>query len=108
MLVGINGARLRKKVLLAGQDWPYDPERKEMRTKRPGKGTKLTGYIYSCRETGKHCQVDGEDARNVASVQKAQMGEEDEGRRQGQALILYQMLLFVEVYVCNNYNEDMF
>ena len=64
--------------------------------------------IYSCRETGKHCQVDGEDARNVALVQEAQMGEEDEGRRQGQALILYQMLLFVVVYVCNNYNEDMF
>nr|XP_043634236.1 uncharacterized protein LOC122605369 [Erigeron canadensis] len=29
-------ARLRKEVLLAGQDWPYDPERKEMRTKRKG------------------------------------------------------------------------
>ncbi|XWS37989.1 hypothetical protein CRYUN_Cryun19dG0092000 [Craigia yunnanensis] len=26
-------ARLRKEALLAGQDWPYDPERKEMRTK---------------------------------------------------------------------------
>ncbi|XP_057531691.1 uncharacterized protein LOC130809869 [Amaranthus tricolor] len=29
-------ARLRKEVLMAGQDWPYDPERKEMRTKRKG------------------------------------------------------------------------
>ncbi|KAG7014701.1 Protein DEFECTIVE IN MERISTEM SILENCING 3 [Cucurbita argyrosperma subsp. argyrosperma] len=29
-------ARLRKEVLLAGQDWAYDPERKEMRTKRKG------------------------------------------------------------------------
>ncbi|KAI3724501.1 hypothetical protein L2E82_36281 [Cichorium intybus] len=29
-------ARLRKEVLLAGQDWPFDPERKEMRTKRKG------------------------------------------------------------------------
>ncbi|KVI07754.1 hypothetical protein Ccrd_013881, partial [Cynara cardunculus var. scolymus] len=29
-------ARLRKEVLLAGEDWPYDPERKEMRTKRKG------------------------------------------------------------------------
>ncbi|RZC44960.1 hypothetical protein C5167_037913, partial [Papaver somniferum] len=29
-------ARLRKEVLLAGQDWPYDPARKEMRTKRKG------------------------------------------------------------------------
>ncbi|KAK1406632.1 hypothetical protein QVD17_42107 [Tagetes erecta] len=29
-------ARLRKEVLLAGEDWPYDPERKEMRKKRKG------------------------------------------------------------------------
>ncbi|KAI3460424.1 hypothetical protein Pfo_017087 [Paulownia fortunei] len=29
-------ARLRKEVLLAGADWEYDPERKEMRTKRKG------------------------------------------------------------------------
>ncbi|KAL7261721.1 hypothetical protein ACSBR1_000186 [Camellia fascicularis] len=29
-------ARLRKEVLLAGEDWPYDPARKEMRTKRKG------------------------------------------------------------------------
>ncbi|XP_076955185.1 uncharacterized protein LOC143629928 [Bidens hawaiensis] len=29
-------ARLRKEVMLAGEDWPYDPERKEMRTKRKG------------------------------------------------------------------------
>ncbi|CAA2961039.1 Hypothetical predicted protein [Olea europaea subsp. europaea] len=29
-------ARLRKEVLLAGEDWPYDPERKEMRSKRKG------------------------------------------------------------------------
>ncbi|XP_021297312.1 uncharacterized protein LOC110426430 [Herrania umbratica] len=29
-------ARLRKEVLLAGQDWPYDPQRKEMRTKMKG------------------------------------------------------------------------
>ncbi|GMP54384.1 hypothetical protein CsSME_00019578 [Camellia sinensis var. sinensis] len=29
-------ARLRKEVLLAGEDWPYDPARKEMRTKRNG------------------------------------------------------------------------
>lgn len=29
-------ARLRKEVLVAGQDWPYDPERKEMKTKRKG------------------------------------------------------------------------
>ncbi|KAK9017853.1 hypothetical protein V6N11_000854 [Hibiscus sabdariffa] len=29
-------ARLRKEMLLAGQDWPYDPERKEMRTKMKG------------------------------------------------------------------------
>ncbi|KAL9330976.1 hypothetical protein ACSQ67_000586 [Phaseolus vulgaris] len=29
-------ARLRKEVLLAGQDWPYDPERKEMKTRRKG------------------------------------------------------------------------
>lgn len=29
-------ARVRKEVLLAGEDWPYDPERKEMRTKRKG------------------------------------------------------------------------
>lgn len=29
-------ARLRKEVVVAGQDWPYDPERKEMRTKRKG------------------------------------------------------------------------
>lgn len=29
-------ARLRKEVLLAGENWPYDPERKEMRTKRKG------------------------------------------------------------------------
>lgn len=29
-------ARLRKEVLLAGEDWSYDPERKEMRTKRKG------------------------------------------------------------------------
>ncbi|XVF50969.1 hypothetical protein PTKIN_Ptkin04bG0146200 [Pterospermum kingtungense] len=29
-------ARLRKEVLLAGQGWPYDPERKEMRTKMKG------------------------------------------------------------------------
>ncbi|KAF9596645.1 hypothetical protein IFM89_012768 [Coptis chinensis] len=37
--LGISGrrrARLRKEVLLAGQDWPYDPARKEMRTKRKG------------------------------------------------------------------------
>ncbi|KAL3574788.1 hypothetical protein D5086_022889 [Populus alba] len=29
-------ARLRKEVLLAEEDWPYDPERKEMRTKMKG------------------------------------------------------------------------
>ncbi|KAG9149044.1 hypothetical protein Leryth_010636, partial [Lithospermum erythrorhizon] len=29
-------ARVRKEVLLAGEDWPYDPERKEMRDKRKG------------------------------------------------------------------------
>ncbi|OWM88647.1 hypothetical protein CDL15_Pgr002414 [Punica granatum] len=29
-------ARLRKEVLLAGQDWPFDPERKEMRNVRKG------------------------------------------------------------------------
>jgi hypothetical protein len=29
-------ARLRKEVLLAGEDWNYDPERKEMRTRRKG------------------------------------------------------------------------
>ncbi|CAL9155668.1 uncharacterized protein LOC135589042 [Musa acuminata AAA Group] len=29
-------ARLRKEVLLAGEDWPYDPPRKEMRNKRKG------------------------------------------------------------------------
>ncbi|WMV57687.1 hypothetical protein MTR67_051072 [Solanum verrucosum] len=29
-------ARLRKEVVLAGQDWPYDPARKEMRTKQKG------------------------------------------------------------------------
>ncbi|XP_010552837.1 PREDICTED: uncharacterized protein LOC104823111 [Tarenaya hassleriana] len=37
--LGINArmrARLRKEVLLAGEDWTFDPERKEMRTKRKG------------------------------------------------------------------------
>ena len=37
--LGISGrrrARLRKEVLLDGEDWPYDPERKEMRTQRKG------------------------------------------------------------------------
>uniref|UniRef100_A0A6N2LNJ7 Uncharacterized protein n=1 Tax=Salix viminalis TaxID=40686 RepID=A0A6N2LNJ7_SALVM len=34
--VGRRRARLRKEVLLAGEDWPYDPERKEMRTKMKG------------------------------------------------------------------------
>ncbi|CAN1170593.1 hypothetical protein LINPERPRIM_LOCUS7495 [Linum perenne] len=29
-------AMLRREVLLAGQDWPYDPARKEMKTKRKG------------------------------------------------------------------------
>lgn len=29
-------ARLRKEVLLAGQEWPYDPERKEMKIKMKG------------------------------------------------------------------------
>ncbi|KAH7662724.1 hypothetical protein IHE45_14G007300 [Dioscorea alata] len=29
-------ARLRKEVLLAGEDWPYDPARKEIRKKRKG------------------------------------------------------------------------
>ncbi|KAG6532728.1 hypothetical protein ZIOFF_006578 [Zingiber officinale] len=29
-------ARLRKEVLIAGEDWPYDPPRKEMRNKRKG------------------------------------------------------------------------
>ena len=29
-------ARIRKEVLLAGEDWPYDPERKEMKTRRKG------------------------------------------------------------------------
>uniref|UniRef100_A0A803LIC8 MRPL25 domain-containing protein n=1 Tax=Chenopodium quinoa TaxID=63459 RepID=A0A803LIC8_CHEQI len=29
-------ARIRKEVLLAEQDWPYDPARKEIRTKRKG------------------------------------------------------------------------
>ncbi|KAF5192950.1 tyrosine sulfotransferase-like protein [Thalictrum thalictroides] len=38
-------ARLRKEVLLAEQDWPYDPARKEMRTKR--KGHKVCfGWLY--------------------------------------------------------------
>lgn len=29
-------ARIRKEVLLSGEDWPYDPERKEMKTRRKG------------------------------------------------------------------------
>lgn len=29
-------ARIRKEVLLAGADWEFDPERKEMKTKRKG------------------------------------------------------------------------
>ncbi|KAJ3691519.1 hypothetical protein LUZ61_020683 [Rhynchospora tenuis] len=29
-------ARLRKEVLLAGEDWPYDPARGEMRDRRKG------------------------------------------------------------------------
>ncbi|KAG2318507.1 hypothetical protein Bca52824_011720 [Brassica carinata] len=29
-------AMLRKEVLTTGEDWPYDPERKAMRTKRKG------------------------------------------------------------------------
>ncbi|KAK4744496.1 hypothetical protein SAY87_010808 [Trapa incisa] len=29
-------ARLRKEVLMAGQDWPFDPEKKEMRNVRKG------------------------------------------------------------------------
>jgi len=29
-------ARIRKEVLLAGEDWTFDPERKEMKTKRKG------------------------------------------------------------------------
>ncbi|OAY67417.1 hypothetical protein ACMD2_00389 [Ananas comosus] len=29
-------ARLRKEVLLAGEEWPYDPPRGEMRNKRKG------------------------------------------------------------------------
>lgn len=29
-------AMLRKEVLAAGEDWPYDPERKAMKTKRKG------------------------------------------------------------------------
>ncbi|CAN0922562.1 hypothetical protein LINGRAHAP2_LOCUS33113 [Linum grandiflorum] len=29
-------AKLRREVLLAGQDWPYDPARKEMKTKMKG------------------------------------------------------------------------
>ena len=29
-------ARVRKEVLLAGEDWPYDPPRKEMKVKRKG------------------------------------------------------------------------
>lgn len=29
-------ARLRKEVISAGQDWPYDPERKEIKVKRKG------------------------------------------------------------------------
>ncbi|KAF9662073.1 hypothetical protein SADUNF_Sadunf18G0015500 [Salix dunnii] len=29
-------ARLRKEVLIAGEGWPYDPERIEMRTKMKG------------------------------------------------------------------------
>ncbi|CAM8920359.1 unnamed protein product [Rhodiola kirilowii] len=29
-------ARLRKEVLIAGEDWPYDPERKPEKTKRKG------------------------------------------------------------------------
>ncbi|CAN6485905.1 unnamed protein product [Victoria cruziana] len=33
---GRRRARLRKEVLLAGEDWPYDPPRKEMRNKRKG------------------------------------------------------------------------
>ncbi|XP_078427832.1 tyrosine sulfotransferase-like protein [Wolffia australiana] len=35
-LSGRHRARLRKEVLLAGEDWPYDPPRKEMRDKRKG------------------------------------------------------------------------
>ncbi|CAK8577363.1 unnamed protein product [Lathyrus sativus] len=29
-------ARLRKEVLLAGEDWTFDPERKEMKTRQKG------------------------------------------------------------------------
>ncbi|KAL0325913.1 UNVERIFIED_CONTAM: hypothetical protein Sradi_5160600 [Sesamum radiatum] len=37
LLVSVHAIELaRKEVLLAGSDWPYDPERKEMRTKRKG------------------------------------------------------------------------
>ncbi|XP_058094703.1 uncharacterized protein LOC131240470 [Magnolia sinica] len=35
-LSGRHRARLRKEVLLAGEDWPYDRPRGEMRSKRKG------------------------------------------------------------------------
>lgn len=34
--MGLLAPRGPKEVLLAGEDWPYDPERKGMRTKRKG------------------------------------------------------------------------
>ncbi|KAG9455982.1 hypothetical protein H6P81_000490 [Aristolochia fimbriata] len=40
LLLGISArrrARLRKEVLLAGGDWPYDPPRGVMRNKRKGR-----------------------------------------------------------------------
>ena len=41
-----------------------------------------------CRKKREHCKIDGEDARHVAGLQEARVGEEDEGRRQKILLFL--------------------
>lgn len=46
----------------------------------------------SRRETGEHRKTDGENAGFVAGVQEAEMGEEDEGRRQEIVTISFSLL----------------
>ncbi|KAL0351728.1 UNVERIFIED_CONTAM: hypothetical protein Scaly_1561500 [Sesamum calycinum] len=69
-------ARLRKEVLLAGSDWPYDPERKEMRTKR--KGHKVDRLAAEKRERTAELM---EAMPQMLADYRKRVGEKDESRR---------------------------
>ncbi|KAH0470010.1 hypothetical protein IEQ34_001568 [Dendrobium chrysotoxum] len=71
-------AAIRKEVLLAGEVWPYDPPKKEMRNKRKGHkcdrvaAEKCVCFSYlACSVfAGSYCRADEEDARDAVGLQE--------------------------------------